>query len=114
MQISVIQISVVLDTVITPCGRKGFIISTREQSDPKDLSNAKLDGAKLDGANLCEANLSGADLRRADLSDEDLSNANLSGANLSDAKLSGAFYNSQTKWTENFNPVKEGAILKNE
>ncbi len=63
-------------------------------------------------ANLKGADLLGANLRRAGLSEADLSGTDLREANLSWANLRGAKYNTNTQWTEGFDPVAAGAVLE--
>jgi uncharacterized protein YjbI with pentapeptide repeats len=105
-----------------------------------DLRAASLFHARLRGAGLGEAHLEGADMRDADLSDanltfthlvgSDLRNADLTrasvwgadmrgadlrgtklgGANLKDAIFTGARYDRLTRWPNNFNPQRHGAV----
>ncbi len=95
-----------------------------------DLNKAHLSRINLVDANLTEADLSESILNRADLSgaclinarftsavaiEANFSNANLSGANLiavdlSTANLAGAFYDKDTNFSANFDPVSKGMI----
>ena len=95
-----------------------------------DLSKAHLSRINLVNANLTEADLSESILNRADLSgaclinarftsavaiEANFSNANLSGANLiavdlSTANLAGAFYDKDTSFPADFDPVSKGMI----
>ena len=97
-----------------------------------NLRGANLRGASLWGANLCGANLSKAELLETDLSGTDLSGTDLMGAELSGALLCGAnlcganlrkadlvganlwgsLYNQDTRFPDDFDPSKEGMILK--
>lgn len=51
-------------------------------------------------------------LRKANLTEANLRGANLDKADLQETNLSKAEYDSTTKWPDNFDPVKAGAILK--
>ena len=105
-----------------------------------DLRDSSLVRAELSGANLSQADLSGADLSRANLATAqlietdltgaclnqacltaaklikvDLSSANLSGAyllgvDLSQTKLKGAFYDDQTSFPNEFDPLSTGML----
>lgn len=87
-----------------------------------DLFHADLAGADLRGADLGEALLSAADLSQADLAGcnlfrADLTEANLCGADLRDANLlgadlCGAFYDAQTIFSDDFDPVRAGMIKR--
>ncbi|MEZ4679466.1 MAG: pentapeptide repeat-containing protein [Caldilineaceae bacterium] len=89
------------------------------------FEEAQLQGAALCGANLTSANLRHADLRNANLTWCDLRNAtvfaaDLRGANLAWADLRnadlrqinlvGAYYNRQTQWPADFDPVQARLI----
>ena len=81
-----------------------------------DFQEANLRFADLQGANLYEADLRGADLvssnlREANLKWADLRDANLRGADLREANLRGAKYNSQTQFSDNFNPKSRGMVF---
>ena len=85
-----------------------------------DLTGADLTGADLSGASLWRADLSFADLTGADLSEAwfanaylngaDLTNTDLSGALLAGVTLTGAFYDEQTTFRTNFDPVSVDMI----
>ena len=85
-----------------------------------DLTGADLTGADLSGASLWRADLSYADLTGADLSEAwfanaylngaDLTNTDLSGALLAGVTLTGAFYDEQTTFRTNFDPVSVDMI----
>ena len=84
------------------------------------LTGADLTGADLSGASLWRADLSFADLTGADLSEAwfanaylngaDLTNTDLSGALLAGVTLTGAFYDEQTTFRTNFDPVSVDMI----
>ena len=69
-------------------------------------------GGNLSHTNLRGRNLSNASLFRADLSGADLSGANLLKADLREAELISVKYDENTIWPNGFDPVKAGAILK--
>jgi BTB/POZ domain-containing protein KCTD9 len=79
-----------------------------------DLRQAYLMNADLTEANLIMANLMDADLTNANLTNADLTSADIRGtklrANLSGAKLKMAIYDDMTKWPEDFDYEKAGAI----
>jgi uncharacterized protein YjbI with pentapeptide repeats/N-acetylneuraminic acid mutarotase len=94
-----------------------------------DLSHAKVSNLDLSGksfflgtfintdfsdSNLSEtkfrrANLSNSNLTNADFSNADLSSVNLSGAILVNTILRDAWFDRETKWPDNFNPLLKGA-----
>lgn len=81
-----------------------------------DLGNANLMGsilweADLEMADLHHANLWEASLERANLQKADLRQANLWRANLDRIRLWDAKYDGDTKWPEDFNPEKAGAMF---
>jgi hypothetical protein len=94
--------------------------------DRANLANAHLNEASLVGASLLDgtylrgASLIGSLLNNAQLNDAIFSKANLQkthlngaclkGAALGDADLQGAYYNSSTQFSSDFDPVKAGAI----
>ena len=71
--------------------------------------NLDLSYADLRYINLRRADLSGTDLREAYLSGADLTEAILTGTNLQDA-----YYNSQTRFPEGFDPYEADMILKSD
>ncbi|MGF1488453.1 MAG: pentapeptide repeat-containing protein [Prochloraceae cyanobacterium] len=78
---------------------------------------ACLQGANLKEADLKEADFSEANLTAANLENAYMIKANLKGANLTRAFLQGAFlygsyYDKNTVFCEDFDPVKAGMILK--
>jgi hypothetical protein len=99
------------------------------------LTGARLVGATLRGADLQRTDLEQADLRGADLQDAYLGGTNLTGADLRGAnldvasleepsgyfggpipdpitaKLTGARYDARTRWLQDFDPQKYGAVL---
>ncbi|MGB5713217.1 MAG: pentapeptide repeat-containing protein [Waterburya sp.] len=105
-----------------------------------DLRESSLIRAELSGANLRRANLAGADLSRANLAIAELKEANLTGAclnkaclisakliqvdlsyanltgtylmgvDLSKTNLKGSFYNDETNFPSNFDPVSAGML----
>ncbi len=84
-----------------------------------NLRRAEFEETKLFRPTLTDADFSEVDLSKAkvDLDGADLKNAklfetNLEGINLNRAILTGAEYSSSTKWPENFNPKRAGAILR--
>ncbi len=99
----------------------------RAELSQANLSGANLAGADLSRANLAiakltEANLSGACFHKACLTSAklikvDLSYANLTGtyligAELSQANLKGAFYDDDTSFPANFEPMSAGMLPK--
>jgi uncharacterized protein YjbI with pentapeptide repeats len=82
----------------------------------RDLSGVNLAGADLENADLSRADLRGADLRGANLWGAALRGARLEGAVLSDANLhlavlKGAGYDLGTRWPQDLEPEKRGAVL---
>ncbi|BAU64955.1 pentapeptide repeat protein [Stanieria sp. NIES-3757] len=97
-----------------------------------NLNRTKLNGTKLPGAFLANAtivcgNLSDADLRDTDLENvsldaatlkktilegADLSGAYLVGVELQKASLSGAYFNNNTCFPENFDPLNQKMLLE--
>lgn len=73
----------------------------KEVIETGHLSAVQWSGADLSGAFLVGAKLEGADLSGADLG----------GAKLLFADLRGAKYNASTKWPEDFDPEKAGAVF---
>ena len=80
-----------------------------------NLTEADLEGANLAGANLQGANLTGVTLTDANMEKVDLRGANLLEAKLTNSNLKGSIYgkylNKHTRWPENFDYQKAGAIL---
>ena len=78
-----------------------------ELAEPIDNSKNPIDarGADWSGKIIAAINLQGARLSRADLRGTDLSNCNLENADLKLAK-----YNRQTRWPQDFDYKKSGAI----
>ena len=76
------------------------------------LTQANFTAACLEKASLMWAVLIEADLSAANLSGADLSDANLSGANLDSANLENVFYNSKTKFPDNFDPTSQRMVNK--
>lgn len=77
-----------------------------------NLSKASMCGISLTMADLREVNLSGADLSRADLSGADLRGARLEGTIWQDG-LGAAFYDTDTKFPNDFYPDTAGLVLRN-
>ncbi len=73
---------------------------------------AELREANLNGACLNKAYLTGANLILVDLSYADLTGTYLIGADLSEANLSGAFYDNDTSFPLNFDPIRAGMRQK--
>ena len=73
---------------------------------------AELREANLNGACLNKAYLTGANLALVDLSYADLTGTYLIGADLSEANLSGAFYDNDTSFPLNFDPIRAGMRQK--
>lgn len=83
-----------------------------------DLNQADFRGAYLNKANLNNSHLNGGDfsysyLRKADLKNTDLRNVDFKGANLQESKmeganLQGAYYDQNTIFPINFDPVSVG------
>ena len=71
---------------------------------------AQLTEANLNGACLNKAYLTGANLTKADLSYSSLAGTYLIGADLSEAKLIGAFYDNDTSFPANFDPISAGML----
>ena len=80
-----------------------------------DLRHADFQDANLEGAGFYEADLRGAILKGAILRDARFPLAHLEGADLTGAILENtqlhATYDDSTKWPENFDPVRAGAVL---
>ncbi|MCB0210162.1 MAG: pentapeptide repeat-containing protein [Anaerolineae bacterium] len=76
-----------------------------------DLRNADLRGANLNGTDLTGANLRETNLNNAQLNDAKLRWTDLRESSLLTADLNGAKYDRWTRWPENFDPKKKGAIL---
>ncbi len=73
---------------------------------------AQLREANLNGACLNKAYLTGTNLMLVDLSYSDLTGTYLIGADLSEANLSGAFYDNDTSFPSNFDPISAGMRQK--
>ena len=73
---------------------------------------AQLRDANLNGACLNKAYLTGANLMQVDLSYADLTGTYLIGTDLSEANLSGAFYDNDTSFSPNFDPISAGMRQK--
>jgi|GEM_PF-909929 len=76
-----------------------------------NLINAFLPAIELSEADLRGANLSGTWLSGARLNKANLCGSDLTGAELSDVELRGAFYDRNTRFSEDFNPTAAGMIL---
>jgi len=74
-----------------------------------DLRAADLTGADLTNAWLCWADLGHADLRRANLSNAVLYGSTIRGS--IPIGLTGARYDASTRWPDNFDPQRHGAVL---
>jgi len=97
-----------------------------------NLEDTNLRWANLQKANLKHANLKRVDLRGADVSGADLSYTNLRNANLTESivavhypdvgtlyedflvriRISGTRFDKNTRWPDNFDPIKAGAICE--
>lgn len=80
-----------------------------------NLENADLRNADLRGGNLKQANCQGANLKSADLREANLKEVNFAGANLLRSTLDEqynypVFYNSETSFDVDFDPVKAGWV----
>ena len=85
-----------------------------------NLNNANLSNTNLQSARLCKATLIKSNLRNANIADAKLSNANLSnadlrGTNLSNTKLRSvnlkkAYFDKDTTFPQNFDPIEAGMI----
>ena len=73
-----------------------------------DLRNADLKKANLHHADLINTCLHGADLREADLCEAYLNGADLTKANLNGANLNGAYYDENTAFDRNLDPISLG------
>ena len=90
---------------------------TRANLSCADLSKvnfalAELSEANLNGACLNKAYLTGANLTLVNLSYADLTGTYLIGVDLSKANLSGAFYDNDTSFPPNFDPISVGMRQK--
>ena len=74
------------------------------------LANAQMRGANLKFCNLSNAILEKADLKYAKLNEANLCGVDFTGADLENAEISGAKFDTNTTWTDNFNPRKLGAV----
>ena len=74
-----------------------------------NLTNANLRNADFSGVNLEFADLTGANLRDANFSKVYLRNATLTGTDLTGTDFTDAWFNSQTKWPDGFDPLTIGA-----
>ncbi|GAB4527595.1 MAG: hypothetical protein Tsb0014_08410 [Pleurocapsa sp.] len=80
-----------------------------------NLENADLRNADLREANLKQANFRKTNLKNADLREANLEEANFAGANLLESQLDEqydypVFYDSETRFDVNFDPVKAGWV----
>ena len=77
------------------------------------LIEADLQKCNLEGTDFQAANLQEADLREANLRLADFAAADLRGAKLESAYSYDVYYDNQTYFDANFNPIKAGWKLKN-
>ena len=73
-----------------------------------DVIGANLSGANLNRTSLIGTSLTKGSLKGASLSEAYLTGVYLNGADLSGANLSGAYYNSNTRFDINFDPIRVG------
>ena len=76
------------------------------------LIEANLRKSNLEQANFRQANLQEADLRAASLKNASFGSADLRGAKLASEYSYDVFYDNQTMFSSNFNPIKAGWKLK--
>ncbi|GAB4244770.1 MAG: hypothetical protein Kow0049_34660 [Stanieria sp.] len=95
---------------------KASLIKTklvRASLNEANLSEANLNSAFLTISYLNKAILTGASLNQASINgalmnEADLTNANLAGANVRNTKFDSAYYNINTLFDDNFDPIKVG------
>ncbi|MBD2018562.1 pentapeptide repeat-containing protein [Microcoleus sp. FACHB-53] len=75
-----------------------------------NLNKAKLCRAKLIKSNLYKANLSGAKLGNSDMRNADLRGADLSNTNLYSVNIQKAYFDEETIFPQDFNPLNAGMI----
>ena len=92
-------------------GEKGAVLRD-ENCMPTNYSNPNLVKADLIGSHLIDLNLKDADLSGANLKRSTIRNSDFSSAKLDNVDFTAAVFDCETKWPNDFDPIKAGAYLK--